>query len=698
VQSAKKILKTQSMSEAGTYFKSGFQKALLHAISKNTFDFIAVVRVTDLKIVFVNEMGAKMFEYENTNDLLYKFAPALRKKIPDQIALKAIDKVVNSKGYFSDEIEYVTRNGKPFWGRTQQNSFSAGEEDFRLLQIEKIDRAKLAEESLLKEKQRFGALMDYASIGVIILNQQLRIILMNSFTLRLFGYTKKELQGAKIETLLPCRFHEKYKLHLSNYFKNPESHQGKSGMGLYSVKKDGTEFPVEISMGNFKTDKESFAILFVSDITIRKKGEDEIRNSNSELEIKVKERTDELDITISKLEKQIKETEKARAELVQIMQFQKAVLDNSGVMIIATDPNGTINLFNQAAENLLGYKAHEIIGIHNPSFYHDAEETNKRALKLSKELNREITPGFEVYVVKSKNNQDNKQEWTYVKKDGTRFPVSLSITAFRDKQNVITGFLGVGVDISETKRNEDELKKALDRERELNEMKSRFVSTASHEFRTPLSTVLSSTYLLQKYTNTESQPKREKHIERIISSVNLLTDILNDLLSVGKIEEGKVAPKFSRFNITDHIKRYIDEIKSIQKKGQRVIFTHRGEDEVWLDPSLLKHIIGNLLSNAIKFSPEDSCINIETKIADSLLRLHIKDKGMGIPKEDQQHIFERFFRAVNATDVQGTGLGLHIVQKYTELMNGKIKFISEQGKGTEFFIEIKMNGTKNNCE
>jgi len=680
------------MSDAGINYKSGFREALLQAISKNTFDFLAVVRVSDLKFVFVNEKGAKLFGYENGNDLLNLHAPDLRKKVPGKRALMAIDEEIKLKGCYFDEIEYITRDRKPFWGHTQHSSFTADGKEYRLLQIEKIDRARAAELSLLKEKQRFGALMDYASIGVVIIDKQLRIVLMNSCTLRMSGYTKKELAGKKIEIFIPVRFRGTYKLHLADYFKNPGREAGGSGMDLYAVKKDGTEFPAEITLGNFKTDKESFAILFISDITTRKKGENEIRKLNAELEQKVKERTDELDITISQLEKQVIETEKTKEELVQITQFQKAVIDSSGAMIIATDSNGTINLFNQAAENLLGYKAHEIIGIHNPSIYHDVEETNRRALKLSKELNRNIPPGFEVYAAKSKNNQDNKQEWIYVKKDGTRFPVSLSITAFRNKQNVITGFLGVAVDISETKKNEEELKKALDRERELNEMKSRFVSTASHEFRTPLSTVLSSTYLLQKYTNTDDQPKREKHVERIISSVNLLTDILNDLLSVGKIEEGKLVPKYSHFNIREHIKKNIDELRITQKKGQKIIFNHCGKEEVWLDPSMLTHVVLNLLSNAIKFSPENSAIKVETDVSYSIMRLCVQDHGIGIPKEDQQHLFELFFRAMNATGIQGTGLGLHIVQKYTELMNGKIECFSEPGKGTRFYIEIKMNG------
>lgn len=680
------------MHERELYNQVEFQQALLHAISKNVFDFIAVVRAHDRRIIFVNEMGARLFGYAHSHELINQFAPSLRNEVLNADDLHAVDKEIYSKGLFSGETEYITKEGKLFWGRVQQTRFFVGGIEYRLLQIEKIDRAKAAEESLLKEKQRFGALMDYASIGVLIINEQLSIVLMNSCTLRLSGYSKEELSGQKISKLLPSRFRHRYNLHLSYYFKNTRSEPMESGMDLYALRKDGTEFPVEVSMGNFNTDKERFAILFVNDITIRKRGEKEIRKLNSELEKKVKERTDELDSAIIKLKRQVKETEKAKEELVRVMQFQKAVLDSSGAMIIATDPNGTINLFNHAAEDLLGYQADEVIGKCDPGCFHDREETVRRAAKYSNELSREVPPGFEVYVARSKNNQPNKNEWIYVKKDGTKFPVSLSITAFRNKQEQITGFLGVAVDISETKKTEQELKKALERERELSEMKSKFVSIASHEFRTPLSTVLSSTYLLQKYIHTEDQPKREKHIERIISSVNQLTDILNDLLNVGKIEEGKIFPKFSYFNICDHIRKNIDDIKVNQKKGQQIIFRHQGETMVRLDPSLLTHIVTNLLSNSIKFSPAGSAIRIETEIKGCLFTLRITDQGIGIPKEEQIHLFELFFRSENANGIQGTGLGLHIVKKYTEIMNGKIQCNSTLGEGTEFLINIEMTG------
>jgi len=670
---------------------TNFQKAFINVISKNTFDFIGVVRDEDRKIVFVNEMGAQLFNFENSSALINTFAPSLWKRKPGVRKFREIDKEIASKGFFSAENEFITNNGKVFWGRMQRTPFSADGILYQLVQIEKIDRAKQAEESLLKEKQRFGALMDYASIGVIIANQQQQIILMNSFALQLFGYTMAELKGMKIEILIPSRFHEKHRMHQNSFYADGKDQPRSMGINLYGIKKDGTEFPVEVSLGTYKIKNEAYVIAFITDISIRKKAEQEITKLNANLERKVKERTDELAVTISKLEQQIRETEEAENELMQLMQFQKAVLDSSGAMIIATDPHGVITLFNPEAEKLLGYKAAEVIGKFDPAFLHVEEETQQRALEFSKELKKNVDPGFETFVAKSRSNLVNKHEWFYVKKNGVRFPVSLTVTALRNEQNIITGFLGVAVDISEIKKTEEELKKALGKEKELSELKSRFVSIASHEFRTPLSTVLSSTYLLQKYRSTEEHLKREKHIERIVSSVNILTDILNDFLSVGKIEEGKLEPKFSRFNIREHIDGVINEVKSLQKKGQQIIYQHDGEDMVMLDPSLLMHIVMNLLSNALKFSPENSSISIYTEVTGSLLQLWIKDQGIGISRKDQRHLFERFFRGANVTGIQGTGLGLHIVQKYTEMMNGSVECVSEAEKGTEFILKIKMN-------
>jgi signal transduction histidine kinase len=224
-------------------------------------------------------------------------------------------------------------------------------------------------------------------------------------------------------------------------------------------------------------------------------------------------------------------------------------------------------------------------------------------------------------------------------------------------------------------------------------MKSRFVSMASHEFRTPLSTILSSASLVAKYTQAEEQEKRDKHIQRIKSSVNNLTDILNEFLSLGKIEDGKIIASPVSCNLKELLEGIAAEMQAHAKSGQEIIFSYTGNEMAYLDASLLRNAVINLLSNAIKFSPENKAIQLTGISEDNQLTISVKDNGIGISEEDQQHLFERFFRANNAVNIQGTGLGLHIVAKYIELLGGEIEYASELEKGTEFVI--KFTGTIN---
>lgn len=233
-----------------------------------------------------------------------------------------------------------------------------------------------------------------------------------------------------------------------------------------------------------------------------------------------------------------------------------------------------------------------------------------------------------------------------------------------------------------------ELTEALSKERELSDLKSRFVSMASHEFRTPLSTILSSISLIGKYTGSEEQDKRDKHIHRIRSAVSNLTDILNEFLSLGRIEEGRVQLHNSNFNLKEQLQLIIHELNPILKNGQHIIYHHHGEVMAELDVSLLRNIMINLVSNAIKFSGEKATIWVESRNEDHALTIKVKDEGLGIPEEDMKHLFERFFRGKNVINIQGTGLGLHIVSRYVELMGGEISVDSELERGTTFTIKF----------
>lgn len=243
--------------------------------------------------------------------------------------------------------------------------------------------------------------------------------------------------------------------------------------------------------------------------------------------------------------------------------------------------------------------------------------------------------------------------------------------------------------IDELAKSQRDLQIALSKERELNELKSRFVTTASHEFRTPLATILSSTSLIARYDKEEDTEKRHKHINRIKSSITNLTEILNDFLSLGKLEEGLVRNNPEEFEIISFAQSVVEELRNIAKEDQQIQFFHNKDQMlIALDRQLLKNVVINLLSNAIKYSPTGKNIEFKIDISDNTLLIHIVDKGIGIPDEDQKHLFERFFRAKNSTNIQGTGLGLNIVKKYVELMGGEVIFSSIVNEGTTFTVKL----------
>ncbi|MBK9583912.1 MAG: PAS domain S-box protein [Saprospiraceae bacterium] len=239
------------------------------------------------------------------------------------------------------------------------------------------------------------------------------------------------------------------------------------------------------------------------------------------------------------------------------------------------------------------------------------------------------------------------------------------------------------------KDREAELEKSLLLERELGELKSRFVSMASHEFRTPLSTVLSSVSLIGRYTESDQQANREKHINRVKSTVAHLTAILNDFLSMNKLEEGRIQTFFEDFDPIELFHEVIEEMKTILKPNQQLINLHSTNGMlVRSDRKIIINTLINLISNAIKYSKEDGKINCNISVNEKVLDFSVSDEGIGIPDEDQKHLFDRFFRASNVTNIEGTGLGLNIVKKYLEMLDGEISFVSKLYIGTTFNVSI----------
>jgi len=377
--------------------------------------------------------------------------------------------------------------------------------------------------------------------------------------------------------------------------------------------------------------------------------------------------------------------------------------------IIIANRKGEIVLANPCAENMFGYNKNELLGNKIESLLPDTirkKHVGHREHFNEQPSNRAMGVGRDLFAMR---------------KDGKVFPVEISlshytigtdayVTAFiiditvRKKHDEALKNMNAELEnkiqerttvlretMSQLERSKDELAITLEKEKELGDLKSRFVSTVSHEFRTPLSTILTSAQLAKSYDSPEVKEKRDKHLDRIYNSVLHMNVMLEDLLSLGKLEEGLVETKADAFNLTQFMNEFINEMHEINKRGQKIEFTNNAVDEVITDERLLKNILSNLVSNASKFSPDGSVIEINSTNSNGNLVISVSDKGMGISVEDQEHLFERFFRAKNATNVQGTGLGLHIVSKYIELLQGNITLASKLNKGTTFTISIPTN-------
>jgi PAS domain S-box-containing protein len=395
-----------------------------------------------------------------------------------------------------------------------------------------------------------------------------------------------------------------------------------------------------------------------------------------------------------------------------------SLFENATEGIILTNSRGLIVLANPAAERMFGYGAKELENLPVEVLLPGNFRTGHKALREGfhkNPSNRSMGAGRDLFALK---------------KSGEEFPVEISLSHYSQNDELfVIAFI---VDITLRKeveqnlvRKQNELEKvtyeirklntelekkvderthilkealekleqsqielhdALEKEKQLNEIKSRFVSMASHEFRTPLSAVLSSAALLSKYTKEQEQEKRDKHIDRIKDSVKHLNDILEDFLSLGRLDEGRIAADPSEFDLKEMITETLADVKVVLKPGQKFDFTYEGAETINADKKLLRNIIINLISNAAKFSEEDRPITIQAKNEKEKIRITVSDKGIGISKKDQEHLFTMFYRASNVTNIQGTGLGLHIVKRYLDLMNGTVVLQSTVGKGTSITI------------
>ncbi|HTQ28969.1 MAG TPA: PAS domain S-box protein, partial [Puia sp.] len=634
----------------------------------------------------------------------------------------------------------------------------------------------------------FQALFKYATVGILVINSKGNIELANPCIESLFGYSNSELIGRPVEILIPTSMQRRHVHYRNGYFENPKARPMGYGMKLFARRKDGSEFPVEISLGHYELSGEPLAVAFVTDTTEIRKIEAQLRETANEyrlifdgihesfmLQQIVKNESgkitdllflevnpaaqkilgksrdqiighlrseffgpldDRLTEIIARVEQgenvsyeqyiksidrwfdrrfylhkpgqlialSIDITQNKRDE--EALKRNQSILERETVVLSFLNESSTrlsrINNLHQGLDEVL-LDAISLTGAEMGNVQLLDRENQALVIVAQKGFSGEFLEHFRevsatdssacgqaLHEKKQITIEDTETDVTYAghreiaQKSGYRAvqstplfgldgsPIGMISTHYQSP-HVFTSqdlnkmelfarnaesFIERCVAYSELEMKiadrTSELALALEREKELGDLKSRFVSIASHEFRTPLSTILSSTSLVESYNKEGQEVNRKKHTNRIKSSVKTLTDILNDFLSLEKLELGKVEILKETLNLHQLSVDIVEDLNELLKTGQTIHVLYAGNKNVTQDKKVLRHVLSNLLSNAIKYSGEHKKIQLSLENDDNLISIEVKDEGIGIPEEDQKNLFDSFYRAKNATNIQGT--------------------------------------------
>lgn len=527
-----------------------------------------------------------------------------------------------------------------------------------------ITEEKKATDSLQKEKVKAQQYLDLSGVIFVALDKEGNITMINNSGCKILGH-ECGLDNGK------CVLHDDgiCRMEGKNWFDNFVPKEERSDVRDIFQKlmsgeaqpeefyeneilcKDGSLRTVSWHNNTLKDDKGDIIGTLSSgmDITRQKNAEEKLILLNKELEQKVKERT---------------------LVLEESQQMHSMIAHNF--------PNGEINVFDKN----LNYVFVEGMELFKKGITGDMLIGTSFLERIDPEIRDDLERKI-LSVFKGENIsfELETEEKTYL----------INAVGMKKIGNKINHILMVSQNITSLKNAEKDIQKALEKEQHLNEFKTRFVSMTSHEFRTPLTGIMNAASLLSKYIGTEgTEEKQQKHINRIKGAVVSLTTILNDFLSMDKLEEGKIVLQNSEFNFTEFCNKKLGFVANMTKIGQQIEYHHKGSTIINTDSKMLGLIMNNLLSNAIKYSPENSTIKCDTVVENKILTITVSDKGIGIPKDEQNQLFSLFFRAKNAHNIQGTGLGLNIVKKYLDVAGGEISCESDFNKGSAFTIKIPL--------
>ncbi len=493
----------------------------------------------------------------------------------------------------------------------------------------------------------FKILSEAVSEGIIIVNKEQVIVGTNTSANEMFGYKEKELIGQHLDILIPKTYHHNHHKHVSDFMSKSGKRQMGHGRDLFGLCKDGTQFPVEAGLNPFTVYETDYVMALIIDISVRKEAEQELKH------------------WANIFNESLNEIYIFDAETLQFIDVNKGALAN------------------------IGYELDELRTM--TPVHIKPNLSKEQFLNQIEPLLKNVTDKLIFNTV-------------HERKNGTTYPVEVHLqkSAAGDKNTLVAIILDITEHEKYTQKLEKtvtertrQLEEALNKEKELGELKTKFLSLVSHEFKTPLSGIMTSATLAGKYPKEEDHAKREKHLKTIQGKVKYLNHIINDFLSIERLESGKVNYMFTHFPLSKVVNEVIYDANMLLKEGQHIEYPER-IDAIFIDfdEKILELILTNLVNNAIKYSSENSTIRIKAKEEKHVLVLIVQDEGIGIPKEEQKYIFNRYFRAENALLNQGTGIGLNIVKTHLENLGCTITFNSEQNIGTTFTVTIPLGQEK----
>jgi PAS domain S-box-containing protein len=606
--------------DAGTFLEEILQASTQYAFIATTLDGT---------IQLWNEGAHLVYGYQ-ADDVMGRNIAAICKD--DNIA-DAMS-VALREGKSEGRQSHVTKDGKSIIASvtiTVRRDHSGHPQGLLLICREISEQARGVE----RAEEKFRGLLESAPDAIVIVNRSGQIVLVNSQTEKLFGYTRRELLGEKVEMLVPKRFRERHPEHRTGYFAESRVRPMGAGLELHGLHKDGHEFPVEISLSPLETEEGELVSSSIRDITERRRAEERFRR----------------------------------------------LLESAPDAMVIVNGSGDIVLVNSQTEKLFGHTRQELLG--------------KKVEMLVPERFRDRHPGHRTgYFAESRVRPMGAGLELYgLHKDGHEFPVEISLSPLETQEGVLVS--SSIRDITERKRFEKALQeKNVELER-ANLAKDRFLASMSHELRTPLNAIIGFTGTLLMRLPGPLTPDQEKQLRTVQSSGKHLLSLINDLLDLAKIESGNVELRREPVKCREVIEEIQTSLRPMaEAKGLALIVEiPREELVVWTDRRALHQILLNLANNALKFTDKG---NVQIRVSSTaskggpIVEFAVIDTGMGIRREDQDRLFQAFTQvdAAGGKRYEGTGLGLHLSQRLAELLAGRITFESEFGLGSTFRLTL----------